>query len=124
MAEKKETRYENIKKASELLSKDGKIEELLKASVLSQKSVKNLKSALEEKLKAFEKARIEKQQQQEEVVEVKQPEKVEVAEIKCTAKDEYEKALCEKMEEQRKHYQETWSKYGYQCMDDNPCPED
>lgn len=50
--------------------------------------------------------------------------KVEVAEIKCTAKDEYEKALCEKMEEQRKHYQETWSKYGYQCMDDNPCPED
>lgn len=49
---------------------------------------------------------------------------VEVVEIECSAKDEYEKILCEKMEEQRKQYQEVWSKYGYQCMDDNPCPED
>lgn len=50
--------------------------------------------------------------------------KVEVVSIECNAKDEYEEALCKKMEEQRKQYQETWSKYGYQCMDGNPCPED
>ena len=64
MAEKKETRYENIKKASELLAKDGKIEEFLKISSDSQKSVKSLRSALGEKLKAFEKARNEKEKEQ------------------------------------------------------------
>ena len=78
MAEKKETRYENIKRASELLSKDGKIDELLKSSAVSQKSVKNIKIALEEKLKAFVKEKTEKQQAEqknqviEETVDVKE----------------------------------------------------
>lgn len=50
--------------------------------------------------------------------------KVEVVEIECNAKDEYEEALCKKMEEQRKQYQEVWSKYGYPCSDNNPCPKE
>ncbi|MBQ3220201.1 MAG: translation initiation factor IF-2 [Clostridia bacterium] len=89
MAEKKETRYENIKRASELLSKEGKIEELLKISALSQKSVKNLKSALEEKLKIFVKEKAEKEQVEETVAKPK--EKVVVAEqpeIKPAKKEE------------------------------------
>ena len=91
MAEKKETRYENIKKVSELLSKDGKIEELLKLSAVSQKSVKNLKSALEEKLKALEKVRNEKQQEQAVVVE----------EVKPTVEKVVEEAPVPKKEEKK-----------------------
>ena len=82
MAEKKETRYENIKKASELLTKDGRLGELLKSAVDSQKSVKGLKSTLEEKLKALSALRIEKEQAEKALAEEKAtstlPEKTEV----------------------------------------------
>ncbi len=97
MAEKKETRYENIKKASELLSKDGKIAELLKASSETQKSVKGLKSALEEKLKAFAKERLEKETAEEviSVPETKVEEKVKPVEEKAkpTKAEKEEKAV-------------------------------
>ena len=53
MAEKKEMRIENIKKLSEIF-KDGKIEELIKSTGKFETEIKNIKSALEEKLKGLE----------------------------------------------------------------------
>ena len=53
MAEKKEMRIENIKKLSEIF-KDGKIEELIKSTGKFETEIKNVKSALEEKLKGLE----------------------------------------------------------------------
>ncbi len=101
MAEKKETRYEYIKKASELLLKDGKAEEFFKISANSQKSVKGLKVALEEKLKAFEKARVEKEAQavqpekeekKQEVIEKPVEKEIEKVEIPAEPKVEPQKA--------------------------------
>lgn len=79
MAEKREMHIENIKRASEII-KGGQIEELIKSTSRFESDVKNIKSALEEKLKKLETARKEKEAlaaQAEAVVEVK-PAKEEV----------------------------------------------
>ncbi|MBR2448516.1 MAG: translation initiation factor IF-2 [Clostridia bacterium] len=60
MAEKKEMRIENIKKASEIL-KDGKLDELVKSAGKFESDIKNVKTALEEKLKALTAARKERE---------------------------------------------------------------
>ena len=60
MAEKKEMRIENIKKASEIL-KDGKLDELVKSAGKFESDIKNVKTALEEKLKALPAARKERE---------------------------------------------------------------
>ncbi len=92
MAEKKETRYENIKRAGELLTKDGKIEELLKGNVSLLKSVKAIKNSLEEKRKAFIADKAEKEEaktapiEETVVVEVKETEKPVVEKKKTKAK--------------------------------------
>lgn len=59
MAEKKEMRIENIKQASEIIKKDGKLEEFIKANGKFESDVKGLKRALEEKMKKIECARNE-----------------------------------------------------------------
>ena len=61
MAEKKEMRIENIKKASEIL-KDGKLDELIKLSHGAEGGVKNFKSKLESKLKELELAKKEREE--------------------------------------------------------------
>ena len=90
MAEKKETRYENIKKASELLIKDGKIEEILKGNASLLKSVKAIKTSLEEKRKAFAIEKAEKEQAKIEKEEIK-AEETPVVEVKETVKPAPEK---------------------------------
>ncbi len=71
MAEKREMRIENIKKASEII-KGGQIEEFIKGNGKFETSVKGVKTALEEKLKALETARKEKELAEVKVVEVKE----------------------------------------------------
>ena len=66
MAEKKEMRTNNIKKATELF-KEGKFEALIKDYSTIEGSVKGLKSSLEAKLKEFE----SKKKQAEQVAEAK-----------------------------------------------------
>ena len=61
MAEKKEMRIENIKKASEIL-KDGKLDQLIKLSHGAESEVKNFKSKLETKLKELELAKKEREE--------------------------------------------------------------
>jgi len=68
MAEKKEMRNENIKKANEIL-RDGKLEELLKLTSGAESDAKKIKSSLEEKLKALEVARKEEALKVETAVE-------------------------------------------------------
>ncbi len=79
MAEKKEMRTENIKKTGEII-KEGKLDALIKSTNKFESSVKGVKAALEEKLKALELARKESEaavKEQSAEVEVKKPEKVE-----------------------------------------------
>ncbi len=56
MAEKREMTIENLKKANEIL-KDGKIDAIVKFASESESSLKNLKTALERKIKEFEEAK-------------------------------------------------------------------
>ena len=69
MAEKKEMRNNNIKRATEIF-KEGKIEELIKGYSAIEGGVKGLKSSLEAKLKEFES---KKKQVEETVVEEVKP---------------------------------------------------
>ncbi len=81
MAEKKEMRYENIKKASELLAKGGKLEQLSSEISAVKKNAKNLKFTLEEKLKTIIGAqKLEKEQAVEVKPEIIEKPAVEVKE--------------------------------------------
>ncbi|MBE5749308.1 MAG: translation initiation factor IF-2 [Clostridiales bacterium] len=70
MAEKKEMRIENIKRASEIL-KDGKIDELIKLSHGAENEVKSFRSKLELKLKELEIA-IKEREEAEKAAAVKE----------------------------------------------------
>ncbi len=82
MAEKKEMTIENIKKASEIL-KEGKLDAIVKGAGALDASVKNLKTALESKMKEFEKAR--KEQETAEATSL--PEKVEAKKVEIPAEE-------------------------------------